>query len=702
MSAVTDVAGVGSEQRLDAPGTEGRPSALSILSRWRAFDIAAVALLAGWAIRTQALRFWEHNWIAITWGDWAAHAYRAEFFNTYGLINWDPDWNNGLPLYQGYQTGPHILIAWTSNLLGAGIPHSMMLWTGALLVVLPVTGYLVMRSLGLGVPGALLGAALLMDNADIGSPIQDFSYLFGLALLPILAWIVVKHLGSRGGYLGAIVIGLSPYLHPYVTVAALVVAVARLVYDRRTLLTRALLAQVGISLAVSSFYWLPFLASARPKYQDPWNYSIAFEQSLMAQAGFHGLSVAIIVLSAVAVIGVIAFRKYPQRRLTVIALLSAVIIAVLAVLSYVGALPQAVMAIELVRLMPAVGAILAFAAAPLGDVLWNGVRRVRWRQLRVPLAVVAVGVVVAGVVLEGRYWLHQANIPVSDVIPGGADLSEWAAQHPSDQPMIALTTSNDLSFVSYRAFGRYHFPGDYIVTRQWTEAEPVLNDLFQSDRPGYPAATGDFTELELLMRLYGVQFVFLNDYAPSNVAFVSGPLAGHLRLIQRTTNGWIAEVPWTPVLAFTAPSSAAESTTLPNLTFMTPAEEAIRQEKITSYVSLAYADTSTPASITWGGPLDMTVHAEARPGEMLVIPENWDTVWTAQADGRSLQLQRVGPNFIGVALSGLRGPVTITLTHGAYPTWVASGVLIGAGGVVAIVIWIRLVWVERRSRGRLV
>ena len=698
MSLVARAAGVGSDQRLESAGTEGRWSTPRVLSRWRAFDIAAVVLLAGWAIRTQALRFWEHNWIAITWGDWAAHAYRAEYFNTYGLINWDPDWNNGLPLFQGYQTGPHVLIAWTSNLLGAGIPHSLMLWTGALLVLLPVSGYLVMRSLGLGVPGALLGAALLLDNADIGSPIQDFSYLFGFALLPILLWIVVKHLGSRGGYLGAIVIGISPYLHPYVTVAALVVAVARLVYDRRAFLTRALLAQVVIALAVSSFYWLPFLASARPKYQDPWNYSIAFEQSLMAQAGFHGLSVAIIALSAVALIGVVAVRKYPRRRLTVISLLSAVILAVLAVLSYVGALPQGVMAIELVRMMPIVGALLAIAAAPIGDVLWSGVRRVRWRQLKVPLAVIAVGAVVTAVILEGRFWFQQANIPVSDVIPGGADLSEWAAQHPSNQPMIVLTTSNDLSFVSYRAFGRYHFPGDYIVTRQWTEAEPVLNDLFQADRPGYPAATGDFSELELLMRLYGVQFVFLNDYAPSNVSFVSGPLAGHLRLIQRTANGWIAEVPWTPVLAFTAPSSATVGTTLPNLTFMTPAEEAIRQDKLKSYVSLAYSDSATPASITWNGPLRMTVHADAGAGDMLVVPENWDTVWTAEADGRSLPVQRVGPNFIGVGLASLRGPVTISLVHGAYATWVASGVLIGIGGMVAIVVWTRLVWVERRSR----
>lgn len=697
MSLVAD-SKVGSDQRGEVSGTRGDRPGLSLLTRWRVFDIAAVVLLAAWAVRTEALRFWEHNWIAITWGDWAAHAYRAEFFNTYGLINWDPDWNNGLPLFQGYQTGPHILTAWTSNILGAGIPHAMMLWTGLLLVLLPVTGYLAMRSLGLGVPGAMLGAALLLDNADIGSPVQDFSYLFGFALLPILVWIVVKHLGSRGGYLGAVVIGLSPYMHPYVTVVALVVAVARLIYDRRSFFTRALLAQVGIALAVSSFYWLPFLASARPKFQDPWNYSVVFEQSLMARAGFHGLSVAIIALSAAALIGVVVMRTFPQRRLTVIALLSAVIMAALAVVSYAGALPQGVMAIELVRLMPAVGGVLAFAAAPLGDVLWSSLRRVRWRQLQVPLAVVAVGVVVVGVVLEGRYWFHEANVPVSDVIPGGQDLSDWAAQHPSDQPVIALTTSNDLSFVSYRAFGRYHFPGDYIVTRQWTEAEPVLNDLFQADRPGYPAETGDFSELELLMRLYGVQDVFLNDYAPSNEAFVNGPLSGDLRLIQRTANGWIAEVPWTPVLAFTAPSNAAASTTLPNLTFMTPAEEAIRQDKIKSYVSLAYSDSAAPASITWQGPLQMTIRADARAGDMLVVPENWDTVWSATADGRSLTLQRVGPNFIGVGLSGVQGPVSITLTHGAYPTWVASGVLVGAGGIVAIVIWIRLVWAQRRTR----
>ena len=700
MSLVADSTGVGSGDGAAAPGVPGQRRVIGILTRWRAIDVVAVVVLAGWAIRIEALRFWEHNWIAITWGDWAAHAYRAEFFNAYGLINWDTDWNNGLPLFQGYQTGPHILTAWIADVFKTGIPHSMMIETGLLLVLVPISGYLVMRSLGLGAPGALLGAALLLDNADIGSPIQDFSYLFGFALLPILVAIVVKHLGHRGGYLGAILIGLSPNLHPYVTVVVGVVAVARLLYDRRSMLSRALLVQLGIAASVSSFYWLPFLESARPRYQDPWNYSIVFEQSLMARSGFHGLSIAIIALSAAALVGVVLYRRYPQRRLTVIALLSATIMAGLVVGSYVGAFPQTITAIELVRLMPVLGGVLAFAAAPLGDLLWTSRRRLHWRHLQVPLAAAGVGLLVAGVLVEGRFWFHEANVPVQDTIPGGTDLARWAAQHPSNQPLVVLTTSNDLAFTSYNAFGRYHFPGDYIVTRQWTEAEPVLNELFQNDLPGYPAQTGDFTELGLLMRVYGVRYVFLNQYAPSNVSFVSGPLAGKLRLIQRTTNGWIAEVPWTPVLAFTTSPNAAEATTLPNLKFLTADENAIRQAKLQSYVSLAYSGAATPASITWHTPLQLTVQTDARGGEMLVVPENWDTVWTASTRGRVLPVQRVGPNFIGVTLSGLDGPVTVTLTHGAYATWVTSGFIVGASGLFAIALWGRLIWVQRRTRRR--
>ena len=678
------------------PGTDVRP----LRRRAWVLDAIAVVLVGGWTFRLESLHFWNHNYVNLTWGDWLAHAYRALFFQTYGLTNWDPDWNNGLPLFQGYQTLPHVLTVWLGQVTGATITHSMIMWTALLLLLLPVSGYLVLRSFGLGAAGAFVGAALLLDNADIGSPIGDFSYLFGVALIPILVWIVVKLIGTRAGYLGAIVIGLTPYLHPYATTAAAVLLIARAVYDRRSMLTWRTAVQGGIALAVSSFYWIPYLLSARPKYEDPWNYSLTFEHSLLAVNGLHGFSIAVIMLG-IAAVGALLIRGYRFRRFTSICMIGAGVMAVLAMGSYWGWFPAAIVQLEFVRLLPEVGAVAAMGAAPLGEVLWGNLRKLRLpRDIRVPIGVAVIALVVGAILFEGRYWFHNATVPVSDTVAVGSDLLHWANEQPNQhQPMIVLTNSNDVAYTSYVAFGRYHFPGDYIVTRQWTVAEPLLNENFQGSQPGEPSQTGDFSELGLLMRMYGVQYVFLSDYLPANQSFIDGPLKGQLNLVQKLPDGWMAQVPWTPVTAFVAPVSAAERTTLPNLTFATPAEEAVRQQQLKSYVNLAYSSTAQPAQIDWIGPTELTIHATASPGGLLVVPQNWDTVWSARADGQSLPVERVGPNFVGIRLGSRIGPITVDLVHGPYPTWTGSLALSAVGILIGIVLFVAAWPRWKRSKG---
>jgi hypothetical protein len=100
--------------------------------------------------------------------------------------------------------------------------------------------------------------------------------------------------------------------------------------------------------------------------------------------------------------------------------------------------------------------------------------------------------------------------------------------------------------------------------------------------------------------------------------------------------------------------------------------------------------------VTWHSPTRLSVVVEARAGDALVVPQNWDTVWTATVRGRELPVERIGPNFLAARLDGVAGPVTVEVRHGPYPTWTAAFVMMGLGLLTAIVAAI----VEVRASGR--
>jgi hypothetical protein len=296
------------------------------------------------------------------------------------------------------------------------------------------------------------------------------------------------------------------------------------------------------------------------------------------------------------------------------------------------------------------------------------------------LAGVITLVLAAVPLVEGRAWFTASEVPVADTSLGGADLAQWIGAHPeTPRPQMVWTNTDDIAFSSYASFGAFHFPGDYIVTRQWTVAGPVLQDAMLSARPDSPASTGDFAFIERYLRMFGVRYLYLSRYIPANQAFIDGRLAGHLKVDTITPSGWIAEVPWSPVQAFAAPRAAVRATTLPNLRFVDAAETKLRETKIDEYNAVAYSEASRPAEMKWNSPVDVSLMVDASPGMMLVVPQNWDTVWTAEANGRQLQLERVGPNFVGTDLDGLSGRTQVRLRHMGYPSWTVAFFLVAAG-----------------------
>ncbi|HET9051790.1 MAG TPA: hypothetical protein VFO60_08805 [Candidatus Dormibacteraeota bacterium] len=667
-------------RRSGAPAATGRRGVL--------VDGGLTAAVAGVAAAVVVPPLARATWVVYGYGDWAAHAYRVRFLEAHGLVNWDPDWDAGMPLFQGYQTLPHVLTAALDGVTRLGIPRSMLVWDMALMCALPAVGYLALRLLGCGRAGALLGAALLLDDLAMTKAAGDFAFMFGLALVPLLVWAALRGFGARGGWLGAIALGLSPYLHLYATLGALLVLAARLAYDRSRPSARLLL-QIGLAVVIAAFLWLPVLHTARPVYVNPLLADVGEARRLLITSGIGGFSVGVVAVSVLALVAV-PWLPAAARSQVVCCTGAAAAGCVLMALAWEGWLPRLLQEAQLTRLTPALGAVAAMGAAPAGDALPDLLRRAAARArlgvpARLPAAALAVLLVLA--VAEGRHWYdagQTAYLPVGDGPPAGRALAAFAAADGLPPGAEVWDSSNDLAFTSYAAFGAFHFTGDYVMGDAWGAPSQRLLQLLQFADPGSPGQTGDFSPIERYLRLYGVRLLYLSAANPVTRDVAVGRLAGHLGRVVPVDGGWIATVPWDPVGAFAAPAAEVRATTMPDIAYDTDVELAREDALAGAFDAVAGGRHAARAQLAFSDPTHATATLDAAPGELLVVPVNWDTVWHAAVDGSEVPVERVGPGFLAVDLGPRRGPVTVALEHAPYWTWELGLGLSGAGVAAAL------------------
>jgi hypothetical protein len=652
-----------------------------------AVDALAVLGLLAFAYREQAGRFRTGQYLDLGGpGDWIAHAYRSRLAAHHGLTSWDPAWDRGYPNTDGWQELPNWLTGMVSRVAHTGIPRTMVVLTLLCLLAYPVAGYIALRLLGCGPLAALLGGALLIDNPALYAFVNDYAGIFGLVALPIAVWIVLDLLGRRGGWVGAIGVGLLIELHPFAAVAAAALIAVRLVYDRGHQ-WRRVLAQTALAVAVAAPYWVT-LFNHRPRASDTGNEASIFfaDSHFFFRVGLAELSVGAVLLLGAAVVA-LAVRRLPPRRLAVCCLGSAALMGAGLVLSYKGWLPKFAMDFQLTRSMPFIVVLLAMGLAPLGDLvqpLLAGLAK-RWRFDPQLAALGAVAVVVVGSVAlaeDGGHWTHEYLPPVTqDAYPYGQDVADWLDAHPDiPRPAVFWAPFDVAAAASDRAFGQVEFTSDY-TARGWAVANTEL-DAFISQ-----GAT--FAAVEPFLRAEGVQYVYAENGTGYARAADSWLKSGSVVLLSTGLAGRIVGLAQPSPAAFSAPGRMVRAAQVPDLAFYTdPVANAQLAPDIQRWAAVTTADPVHAATIAVQSPSTRTLTVDGRRGDILVVGQRWDSSWEATSGGHQLATERVGPDLLGVDITS-DGMQTVTVRHGVSPSeeagllLLALGVLGALAGVVA-------------------
>jgi MFS family permease len=625
-------------------------------------DALAVAGLLVVAYRQQAHVFRSGQYLDLGGpGDWIAHAYRSLLSATNGFTSWDRAWDRGYPNTDGWQQAPDWLTGVVSQITGASVPRTMVELTFLLLLAYPLAGYVALRLMRCGPLVALLGAALLLDNPVLYAFVDDYSGLFGLAALPVAVWVILDLFGHRGGWLGALFVGLLIELHPFAAVAAGSLILARLVYDRGRD-WRRVLGQSAVAVAVAAPYWLPFLTNARPRAAaNGVEASLVFADShFFFRVGLAELSAGAVLLLGPALVALV-LRRLPHARQTVCCLGAAAVMGGGLVLSYRGWVPGFVMEAQLTRSMPFVAVLLAMGLAPLGDLVPLVLGRIR--TLGAPAVSLASAAVVAAIALvlanDGGYWTSQNLAPVTDdAYPFGHDIATYLNAHPEiPRPAVFWAPYDAVAAASFDAFGQVEFTGDY-TARSWSVANTQLNIILQAPQLQPFAAAEPYLQGE------GAAYLYAPDGRPEATTLDAWLARGDVVLVDKGIAGRIARIPHPAPQAFAAPATAVRAATLPDLPYYTDTTGAYPRlaPDFSRWAAVTTSGAARAATVSVSSPAVRSLSVDGRRGDILVVGQRWDSSWEATGNGQTLQTERVGADLLGVDLES-DGTQVITVQH---------------------------------------
>ena len=669
-------------QRPRIPATVGRVSGL--LGR-EAAALALVVTLSAFLARD----LFVGDFISTGYADWIFHAYRVRSLEYYGFLTWTNDWGGGFPLWETYQFVPHAITLGLKSLTGWSITKAMCFVTAILFVAFRLIVYSGLRLSRLPLPAALIGSVLTLAMVSYYSALTDFSLLWGVTAFPV---VIFSYAGGtsapRRMYLAALVVGLGVYVHPLLFVIGMIGLASRLV-SRGDVPPRVALGALAIAVLAAAFFWFPLLGGDKPAYVNEWELSTVFMRKLFPTS-WLGLGPSLIAVAFVAlVLGLRGFRSRainPTLFSTTVLTLGLVVFVVAS--TYAGYTPGLINQLEPTRWMPFVGILLAILGAfALQEIVSKG----KWYT---PVLVVVVILYITAdslVIARAEMPRVESQQPVPAVI---LCLSEYGRVSYADRIVSRTLHVPEISFYD---FGKARLAGNYFGKGAMDILYQPLTWLLFNDEAGSTLQTRDPTLALAYMKAVGGTLFLTSDSEPIARALLpGGSLAGALLLRHRSDGFALFEPSSKPPQAIITSLTTARDLAFPDLKYNTEEQKRLRDKLVLRFANVMDAPETIAPEVSYPSQTQIDIVASGVPeGKYLIVLAPYTSSWEARVNGELREVERAGPRYVGVNLSGVEGTIHVVLTHRMHWTWKIGMVLVGLAFVVCSILIFSPGWAAR-------
>ena len=307
--------------------------------------------------------------------DWMNQGFRTTILKTYGLTSWQHNVDNGQNMWTAYQFIPHYMTIWTSNILGLSIAKTMQILIIVLAIFMHVTIYLAARNFNARRLISLIYAIGLLGMLQLNAIVYDYTTFWGLALIPIYIWQIVKY-ANNWKIINTLTISALFYIHPiagfFISGYLALIALSDFYiaakysesesngihrfsyYSQNRILLKKWISHLIVFLLTTSFYWLPALFYQGTQYTDKAQINTSFIRNMLYPVNF-GFSYSLLTLIAfTSIIIILNVKKILKKEnLSILVLiLACLILLFFYIITFYYELPSILNSFQIVRWMP--------------------------------------------------------------------------------------------------------------------------------------------------------------------------------------------------------------------------------------------------------------------------------------------------------------------------------------------------------------
>lgn len=618
-------------------------------------DITFLVILSSISLLLISFYF-QANMLDTGYADWLVHAFRIKSLQTYGLVSWTHEWDNGMNIWRSYQFIPHFLTLGLVELFHVSVTRAMILIIIIQFVLLRVFIYIVLRLLHIAPFASFVCALLSFDIAQYWGGVSDFSLLFGFTFFPLMLFFWVKYYEGKLSYFFPYIAGILFYIHPLLGFTTIALWVIALLFSERKIVSLSSFFQFLIILISSSLFWFPIVSKSSYTYTASFFSTSTFLHEILAPYSYYGLS--LFLLLCLGMCSLHVFMPISKKLgWTKVLFVFSCIYFLLVILGLSINLPAFVDQFQFTRGVTFIGIGIIFVVAPIIEKLFT----------YKPLVIKGVLLFLLGLVLVEGIWFTSIYSPQPV-----KDLPEVTSTYTQKHAISFAETSvwsSTIDTSSYYAPLTTKFPYSYMNHLESNQLSPRLESLILSQHSLDTVPNVSIDRLGYYFKLSGTKYLFFDETSPYMNSLLNYATEPYKNLGQIDTPDALYhgfEVPWQVRNA--AIISDKYKSDLRHFPFALDLSNVNDQISLDSYVkkytNIVYAADNTPLIVTYPGPETLQVAIpKDRKSNTVYIGESFDSGWKAYINNQPVSLASSGPNFIIAKLPNLQESGILVLKH---------------------------------------